>query len=78
MIAAFGAGVLGVFIKPVEKIGGGADDGFAAALMDLILDIRREARETKNWGVADKIRDSLSALNVVVEDRPDGVKWSRS
>lgn len=72
------ANLLGVFIKPLEKIGGGADDEFAAALMDLILDIRGEARETKNWGVADKIRDSLAALNVVVEDRPDGVQWSRS
>ncbi len=71
------ANLLGVFVKPLEKISGGADDAFAASLMDLILDIRREARETKNWAVADKIRDSLAELKVVVEDRPDGVKWSR-
>jgi len=71
------ANLLGVFIRPLEKLGGGADDEFAGALMDLILDIRAEARATKNWAVADKIRDSLAELKVVVEDRPDGVQWSR-
>lgn len=66
-----------MFANPIEKSTGGADDGFAAALMDLILDIRAEARSSKNWTVADKIRDSLTELKVVVEDRPDGAIWNR-
>ena len=45
--------------------------------MQLILDIRADSRKNKNWAVADKIRDALKALNIVVEDRPDGVRWSR-
>lgn len=69
--------LLGVFIKPIEKSAAGGDDEFAAGLMELILEIRTEARSSKNWAVADKIRDSLTKLKVVVEDRPDGVDWHR-
>jgi cysteinyl-tRNA synthetase len=68
--------VLGVFRKAAEKKGG-ADDAFVEGLMQLILDIRADARKNKNWPVADKVRDALKALNVVVEDRTDGVRWSR-
>ena len=69
--------LLGVFRQPVEKPGGGADDEFVSGLMQLILDIRADARENKNWPVADKIRDALKQLNVTVEDGKDGVRWSR-
>lgn len=68
--------LLGVFLKPVAKKTIG-DDGFSDGLMKLILELRADARSTKNWPVADKIRDHLKALKVVVEDRPDGVTWRR-
>ena len=45
--------------------------------MSLVLELRAEARSTKNWPMSDKIRDKLKALKVVVEDRPDGVTWRR-
>lgn len=67
---------LGVFRQPVKK-SAGADDGLVNGLMDLILDIRKEARATKNWGVADKIRAKLTELKVVVEDGKEGVRWNR-
>ena len=69
------AGLLGLFAKAPEKAGG--DDGFADALMDLILELREDMRAEKNWGAADKIRDALNALNVVVEDGAGGARWSR-
>jgi cysteinyl-tRNA synthetase len=68
--------VLGIFRHPIQK-SAGADDAFVNGLMDLILDIRKEARATKNWGVADKIRNKLAELKVVVEDGKEGVRWSR-
>ncbi len=55
----------------------GADDELASGLMALILDIRADARTNKNWPVADKIRNALKALNVVVEDSPSGARWTR-
>ncbi|MCY2965999.1 MAG: cysteine--tRNA ligase [Planctomycetota bacterium] len=68
--------LLGVFVKPLAKTAA-ADDGFAAQLMDLVLELRAEARTTKNWPMSDKIRDRLKALKVVVEDRTEGVTWRR-
>ena len=69
--------LLGVFTKPLAKKGGSADDGFVNGLMSLVLELRAEARTTKNWPMSDKIRDQLKALKVVVEDRPEGVTWRR-
>ncbi|MSR57006.1 MAG: cysteine--tRNA ligase [Planctomycetaceae bacterium] len=71
------AGLLGVFVKPLPKKSAGGDDLFADGLMKLILELRGEARTTKNWPMSDKIRDRLKELKVVVEDRPDGVLWRR-
>src|SRR5262245_57494260 len=69
--------LLGVFVHPLPKKAGGGDDQFGAELMSLVLELRAEARSTKNWPMSDKIRDKLKALKVVVEDRPDGVTWRR-
>ncbi|MGE5194710.1 MAG: cysteine--tRNA ligase, partial [Deltaproteobacteria bacterium] len=71
------ANLLGVFAQPVPKKGAGGDDQFTSELMNLVLELRTEARATKNWPMSDKIRDRLKALKVVVEDRPDGVTWRR-
>lgn len=71
------AGVLGVFRKPVQKAGGGADDAFAGDLMQLIIDVRAIARKSKQWDIADTIRDRLTELKVTLEDRPEGTNWRR-
>ncbi len=57
-----------------------SSDGSTAAkslnvAMELILELRQEARKSKNWAMADKIRDSLTAANVVVKDGKDGSSW---
>jgi cysteinyl-tRNA synthetase len=38
---------------------------------------REEARATKNWGEADRIRDELLAQGIVLEDTPSGTVWRR-
>ena len=68
--------VLGVWRKPPTATAG-ADDGFANQLMELILELRAEARATKNWPMSDKIRSRLKELRVVVEDRTETVSWRR-
>jgi len=70
------AGLLGVFRKPTGT-GGDADDGLAADLMQLLIDLRAEARQNKNFDIADQIRDRLTELHVTLEDRPDGTLWRR-
>jgi cysteinyl-tRNA synthetase len=71
------ANLLGVFVRPLPRTTGSGDDEFSSELMSLVLELRAEARSTKNWPMSDKIRDRLKALKVVVEDRPDGVTWRR-
>lgn len=44
-------------------------------LIDKLVKERTEARKTKNWQKADKIRKQLQAMNVTVEDRPKGTVW---
>ena len=43
--------------------------------IEALIKERTEARKTKNWALADKIRDDLKARGIVLEDTPDGVKW---
>jgi cysteinyl-tRNA synthetase len=67
--------VLGLFLEPPRAEAG--DDGLAATLMDLVIEIRAAARKAKDFATADLIRDRLAEAGVVLEDRPDGTGWSR-
>ncbi len=51
------------------------DDGAIDGLMDLILELRHDARANKDWGTSDKIRDSLNALKIMVKDSKEGSTW---
>ena len=65
------AGALGV---AVDAGGRGTDED--GAIEDLVVR-RQEARDARDWGTADALRDELSALGVVVEDTPAGPVWHR-
>lgn len=45
-------------------------------VMDLVLEIRKTARENKDWTTSDKIRDGLAAAGIVVKDGKEGSTWS--
>ncbi len=70
------ANLLGVFRVRLRKTGN-TDDKFSGQLMDLMIELRTQARQNKNFEMADRIRDGLTHLNVSVEDRPDGTIWRR-
>ena len=54
----------------------GTSDSGDAEIEELLVQ-RKEARDTKNWGKSDEIRNRLTALGVVVKDNPDGTyTWS--
>lgn len=46
-------------------------------LLDMIVDIRQEARKKKDWATADSIRDRLDALGYIIEDSPQGARWKK-
>jgi cysteinyl-tRNA synthetase len=54
-----------------------ADDELAGKLMSLIIQLRADARKSKNFAVADQIRKGLDDAGVVLEDRADATLWRR-
>ncbi|MDX1967439.1 MAG: cysteine--tRNA ligase [Planctomycetaceae bacterium] len=67
--------LLGVFRESTAKPA--ADDGLAGELMELIIQIRADARKSKNFAVADLIRTRLTELKITLEDRPEKTLWRR-
>ncbi len=54
-------------------------DGNSVALekaMELIIELRAEARANKDWGTSDKIRDALSDAGIKLKDGKDGTSFS--
>lgn len=45
--------------------------------MQLIISLRQEARKNKDFSTADKIRDTLSKMNIVLKDSKDGTTWEK-
>jgi cysteinyl-tRNA synthetase len=68
--------ILGVFEEPPVRPGGG-DDELVNGLVQLLIDLRAEARKGKNFALADQIRKRLGQLNISLEDRPGGTGWRR-
>lgn len=46
--------------------------------IDAMIEARQAARKAKNWAEADRIRDELKAMGIILEDTPQGVKWKRA
>jgi cysteinyl-tRNA synthetase len=42
---------------------------------EILIRKREEARKAKDWEKADKIREQLKAMGIIIEDTPQGVKW---
>jgi cysteinyl-tRNA synthetase len=70
------AGALLGFLQadPDAWFEGAAGDELKAKV-EALLKTRFEARQAKDWATADRIRDELNALNVVVMDGPQGATW---
>ncbi|OIQ59085.1 cysteine--tRNA ligase [Moorella thermoacetica] len=69
-----GGEVLGLFAQSRQQV----DDELLSGLMELILQVRQEARQRRDWATADAIRDRLKELGIVLEDTPRGPRWKRS
>jgi len=45
------------------------------ALVERLIAERVRARQAKDWAAADRIRDELAAMDVMIEDRAEGTTW---
>jgi len=53
------------------------DDSLTDQLMQLMIQFRADARKSKNFALADGIRDGLAKIGVTLEDRSDGTVWRK-
>ena len=54
------------------------EDALSDAEIDALVEARSKARASRDFAAADRIRDELSEVGVVVEDAPGGSRWKRS
>lgn len=52
------------------------NSGPLEGLMQLIIDLRQQARVSKDWTTSDKIRDALNALEIQIKDGKEETGWS--
>jgi cysteinyl-tRNA synthetase len=46
--------------------------------MEVILTLRKNARDQKDWGTSDLIRDKLSEVGIQIKDGKEGTSWTIS
>ena len=66
--------ILGLFGQPPPKKLGG-NDQMVNELIQLLIDLRTQARKAKDFALADQIRQRLGKIGVTLEDRPGGTGW---
>lgn len=66
-------GIIGILEQkqlPMDK-----KESLEEKLMDIIIAIRQEARQNKNYAMADDVRNKLSEIGITLEDTAQGVRW---
>ena len=53
----------------------GDNSQMLASVVDMVLDIRQQAKAAKDWATSDRIRDGLASVGIRVKDRKDGYDW---
>jgi cysteinyl-tRNA synthetase len=72
MKAAFKAYLEDIFGLQDEQTAGSADNSRLDGVLQLLIDIRKEAKSRKDFATSDKIRNQLQALGVLLKDEKDG------
>ena len=45
--------------------------------VEKLIDLRNRARLEKDWAAADKIRDKLDDMGIILDDTADGTLWRK-
>jgi len=65
--------ILGLFLEPPQKATTTSE--LTEKLIQILVDLRAQARSEKNYALADEIRRRLGEVGIVLEDRPGGTVW---
>jgi len=66
-------GILGLFQEPEAT----DDLRLSESLVNLLIEVRDDLRSKKEWALADKIRDSLKDMGIILDDTSAGTIWKR-
>ena len=69
-VTAFTFDVLGL------KFENAADDSKLDAVMQIIIELRKNARDNKDWGTSDLIRDKVADAGITIKDSREGTSWT--
>ena len=69
--------IIGVLEKTAAPAEEEAGDSKEAELVEMLIAMRQDARKNKNYTLADELRNKLSEIGIVLQDTPQGVKWSK-
>lgn len=67
------AGLLGFTLEEPTKPALAAEP-----FIELLISLRNDLRQAKQWQLADKIRDRLAESGIALEDTPKGTVWKRT
>ena len=71
--------VLGMFrTPPAAQASSSAHDDTLNQVVELLIRLRAEARASKNFALADAIRNGLTEIGITLEDRADGTIWRKA
>jgi cysteinyl-tRNA synthetase len=65
--------VLGIYTMNAHESSNTAE--YLGPLLELLLEVRQDARNQKDWDTSDKIRDRLKELNIEIKDTREGSTW---
>ncbi|MCL2356049.1 MAG: cysteine--tRNA ligase [Defluviitaleaceae bacterium] len=78
-------GLLKLLLKFCEILGvvltaptGNDNEEIETAKINEMINARQEARAARNFSEADRIRDELASMGVIIEDTPAGVRWKKT
>ena len=69
--------IIGVLEKTAAPAAEEAGDSKEAELVEMLIAMRQDARKNKNYALADELRNKLNDIGIVLQDTPQGVKWSK-
>jgi len=72
-------GILGILLRRADDYlkAGSPADGLTSEAIEALIGQRNAARQARNFAESDRIRDTLKAQGVVLEDGPGGTTWRR-
>ena len=55
--------------------GAGANDAILSDVVDMVLNLRMQAKANKDYATSDLIRNELTKIGITVKDKKDGLDW---